>query len=579
MKRDTVEVDQAAGGHLAALAYNGVDYLFGSPGSDDAPYWNSLADRPTADAPPVYIQCRHEQLAVDMARGYAMVTGRPQAVKLHATVGPLNAALSLWGAYQHSTPVVVLASYVRRHEGEKAGGIYDLDFHQPGGHENNFERYLKWCVSVETNETAPHYIARAFRLAQSPPGGPVMLNVPKELPAEPLDSFEVIRPTVVDPPVPSSGAIEALAARLEAAANPLALTAGLGGDPAAKAALVALADRLGMPVFEVPKVRHGFPMDHPLYLGNSAYGVYHTPEALIEREVDLMFVVGSLTPWYPPLGGAPDCPVVMLGTELTQPKRAYWNYPADVLAEGDPAAGLEALVGAVSEGPAARADSWRDEHERWRSRFDERARTGRDAEPVDPFWLSSRLDDALPNDAVVVNETIDHGSAVSNLIDDAEDRRFISPERATAGGLGSGIGLALGAKLAEPDRLVALLVGDGSLHYSPVYGALGAVEEHDLPILVVVYNNRGYQVMRAAFLGAYPDRFEATRRYGTPIHPTPDYAAQAAAWGAHSERVEASAGLAAVIERAVDTVERDGRLALLDVILPDEPIDDHPEAV
>lgn len=576
MNRETIEVERAAGGHIEALAYNGVDYLFGSPGSDDAPYWNYLADRDAAAATPVYVQCRHEQLAVDMARGYAMLTGRPQAVKLHATVGPLNAALSLWGAYQQSTPLVVLSSYVRRHEGEKAGGIYDLDFHQPGGHENNFDRYVKWTLSVESNETAPHCLSRAFRLAKAPPSGPVLLNVPKELPPEPVGSFDLVRHTDVAPPEPSRAAIDELAARLDAAERPLALSAGLGGDPAATDALVALSERLGMPVFEAPKTRHGFPMDHPLYLGNSAYGVYHTPEALLDRGVDLVLVVDSPLPWYPPVGGAPDCDIAMLGTELTQPKRAYWNYPADLLVEGDPAAGLRALASAVGEAPAARREPWHDEHERWRARFEERARAGSDREPVDPFWLSRQLDAALPADAIVVNETVDHGSTVSNLVTDAEDRRFLSPERANAGGLGSGIGLALGAKLAHPDRLVALLVGDGTLHYSPMSAAYGAAQEHDLPILVVVYNNRGYQVMRAAFQGAYPDGYEQSQRYGTPIEPTPDYGAQAAAWDAHGERVESADGLAASIERAIDAVEDGDRLALLDVVLPDEPIADHP---
>lgn len=576
MNRETVEVDQAAGGHLEALRFNGVDYLFGSPGSDDAPYWHALDEREPEESRPTYVQCRHEQLAVDMARGYAMHTGRPQAVKLHATVGPLNAALSLWGAYQHGTPLVVISSYVRRHEGAKAGGRYDLDFHQPGGHENNFERYLKWCASVETNETAPHYFARAFQLARSPPTGPVLMNVPKELPAEPVDSFEVVSLNSADPPVPAPSAIDDIAARLDAAENPLALTAGLGGDPDSTQALVSIAERLGMPVFEVPKLRHGFPMDHPLYLGNSAYGVYHTPEAYLQGEVDLVFVIGSPLPWYPPLGAAPDCPVVMLGAELTQPKRAYWNYPADVLAEGDTTAGLRALEAELGDGPAADPGRWQVEHERWQTRFEERALAGEREAPVDPFWLSHQLDDALPDDAVVVNETIDHGSAVSNLVADGRDRRFLSPERANAGGLGSGIGLALGSKLARPDRLVTLLVGDGTLNYSPMAAGFGAMAEHDLPVLVIVFNNQGYQVMRAAFLGGYPDRFEVTERYGTPIRPTPDYAAQAEAAGAYGERVDSGTEVEAAINRALEAVEDEGRPALLDVVLPDEPITDHP---
>jgi acetolactate synthase-1/2/3 large subunit len=576
MERKTVDVERAAEGHIEALRFNGVDYVFGSPGSDDAPYWNYFADLDDAEEGPTYVQCRHEQLAVDMARGYTTLTGAPQAVKLHVTVGPLNAALSLWGAYQNSTPLVLLSSYVRRHEGGKVGGLYDLDFHQPGGHENNFARFMKWCATLESNETAPHYLARAFRLASSSPPGPVMVNIPKELPAEPLDSMEVFRATSASPPGPGPEAIEDVAARLAAAENPLALTGRVGGDPDAVESLVTLAERLEMPVFEVPKVRNGFPMDHHLYIGNSAYGVYHTPDTLFARDIDLVFVVDTPTPWYPPLEAAPDADVVMLGPDITQSKRAYWNYPADVLVEADTARGLAALVEAVPDRTPARPVDWRAEHEQWRDRFRERAAAGEGETPIDPFWLSHVVDEALPDDAVIVNETIDHGSCVSNLVGDGTDRKFISPERMNSGGLGSGLGIALGAKLAAPDRVVALLVGDGSYHYNPVSAAFGAAQEHDLPIMVIIYNNDGYQVMRAAFEGAYPDQAAKADRYGAPIDPTPDYAAQASAWSAHGERVADPDEVEAALDRAVNTVQQEGRSALLDIALPDEPIVDHP---
>jgi acetolactate synthase-1/2/3 large subunit len=201
---------------------------------------------------------------------------------------------------------------------------------------------------------------------------------------------------------------------------------------------------------------------------------------------------------------------------------------------------------------------------------------GKDRSPIDPFWLSHLLDDVLPDDAVVVNETIDHGSCVSNLVTDGVDRKFLAPERLNSGGLGSGLGLALGAKLAATDRLVALLIGDGSYHYNPVSAAFGAAEEHDLPILIIIYDNDGYQVMREAFEGAYPDQAEKADRYGAPIDPSPDYATQASAWNANGERVDDPDELLAALERAVSTVQHENRSALLDVALVDEPIANHP---
>ncbi|RQG99454.1 thiamine pyrophosphate-dependent enzyme [Natrarchaeobius oligotrophus] len=574
MTETTVSVETAAEGILEALNLNGIDYVFGSPGSDDVPFWNHLEQFEDEGRTPGYVQCRHEKLAVDMARGYAMMTGDPQVVKLHVTVGPLNAALGIWGAYASETPMVILSSYVREHEGETAGGPYDLDFHQPGGHENNFQRYLKWMSSVETSESIADYVARAVRLARSSPGGPTMLTLPKEVPFEDVGELRISADEPAAPTVPSPGTLSEIAEILESAERPVAIAGGLGSDRSAVEALVSMAERLEMGVFETPKLRHSFPMDHPLYLGNSAYGVRHRGDQVLE-DADAVFVVDSPIPWYPPRGSAPDADVVFLGTDPVQQRRANWGYPADVVATGDSAATLPLLLDQLSDGTADGDGHWRSRHDEWRDRWADRVDAGSDTDAIDPFRAASTVDELVPDDAIVVNETIDHGSCVSNLIDDGDDRRYLSPERENAGGLGSGLGLALGSKLAEPDRTVTLLTGDGSFNYNPVQAAFGAIQEHDLPILVVIFNNEGYQVMSAAFAKDYPDRMNVTETHGTPITPTPDYALQAEAWGAFGETVTEPDDVRPTLERALEAVAA-GRPALVDLRMPSRPIEDHP---
>lgn len=559
---------------LEALDRQGVSYVFGSPGSEDVHYWQAFGS--DADVPE-YVQCRHEQLAVDMARGYAQITGESQAVKLHGSLGTLNGALSIWGAYYSGTPLLVLSSYISDHT--SGNGLYKLDFRHPTGQSDVAGSFTKWSISADNPGQIPEYAQRGIRVAEAPPEGPVFVNMPNSLLDAPLDDAEAGRgqKTAPAPSTPSNDVTAEIAERLQTAENPIAVVSDLGAGPEGPAALLDVAESLDLPVYEAPKVRHAFPMDHPLYQGNTAYGVRDQTPPYLAEEIDLVFVVGSSKPWYPPGKAAPDADIIFLGTNALNPRRAHWNYPADIVAEGDPATTLSELAAVfdASESGASPASGtdWRAKHETWDELWTARIEDA-PADEVDPFRFTSHLDDYLPDDAIVVNETVDHGSCVTNVLRDGDDRRFVSAERMTAGGLGTGLGLALGAKLALPDRMAVTLLGDGAFHYNPVQAAYGAVQEHDLPLLTVLYDNSGYEAMRAAYEATYPYDSKTPEKYGGPIDPTPEYTEQVDAWGMHAERVTHPSEAEDAIRTCVETV-RDGTSALLHVELP-QTIDSHP---
>ena len=180
-------------------------------------------------------------------------------------------------------------------------------------------------------------------------------------------------------------------------------------------------------------------------------------------------------------------------------------------------------------------------------------------------WVAHELNELLPSDSVLVNETITHRLDLLRLVERLGPGGFYE---ASFGGLGVGLGVALGVKHAEPARTVVCTIGDGAFHYNPVPASFGAAQEHGLPILVILFNNAGYLSQKTDVEKYYPagQAVKSGRFAGTSIAPMPDYAALARAYGGAGERVEDPRELRAALQRGFDAVAQ-GRLALVDVVL------------
>jgi acetolactate synthase-1/2/3 large subunit len=175
------------------------------------------------------------------------------------------------------------------------------------------------------------------------------------------------------------------------------------------------------------------------------------------------------------------------------------------------------------------------------------------------------LNVVLPADAIVVNETITHRLDLHRLLDRLAPGGYYE---ASYGGLGVGLGLALGAKHAEPSRTVVVTIGDGAFHYNPVVASFGAAQEHALPILVVLFDNAGYLSQKMDVVGYYPqgEAVKTKRFAGTSITPRPDYVALARAYGGTGEQVSKPSEVRAALERGLAAVAN-GQLALVHVVL------------
>jgi acetolactate synthase-1/2/3 large subunit len=214
---------------------------------------------------------------------------------------------------------------------------------------------------------------------------------------------------------------------------------------------------------------------------------------------------------------------------------------------------------------AERRAHWAREHGRERAVWRERAERGRACRPLDPAWAARAIGAALPADAVVVEESTTTRVLLQQHLPHARPGSYFA--RVTAG-LGIGLSLASGVKLARPDALVVAVVGDGAFNYNPVLAALGFQQEHAAPLLTIVLNNASYASMKAGLEKFYPEGWAArTGTYhGAAIAPAPDYAGLAPLFGGYGERVTEPEAVEDAVRRAVAAV-RTGQLAVLDLHL------------
>lgn len=555
---------------LRALRGMGVERIFASPGSDWAPVWEALAQPDAAAAFPSYTSSRHEETAIAMASGYAKATGRLPVVILHTTVGALHATMAMRAALHERVPMVVLAgeSVAFAAPGAPEAGRQWLRLlADTGGPARLVESCAKWSLGLSAGATLGASIVRACQLAMAAPRGPVFVSVPIEVLLDPAKG-ELPAATAY-PRMPSADAasVRELAAALVAARNPILITEELGKDPNAVPRLVELAEALGAPVFEAWHPDYAnFPRGHALYGG---IAVEEMPS--LAEESDLVFLVEAVAPWHPP-GSLPQAGtrVATLGEDPLHSRLPLWNFRADLVVTGDAGASLAAIVEEVRR--ALPAGSRRAATERWSKRNARVRQSWRDEalacarlEPIDTRWVMHELNALLPRNAIVVNETITHRIHMHRLLDRLEPGDFYE---SSYGGLGMGLGTALGIKAAHPTRPVVALIGDGAFHYNPVVASFGAAQEHGLPLLVVLFDNSGYLSQKGDVVHEFPHghAVRSDRFVGTSIWPRPDYPLLARAYGGWGERVESPHDLREVLARGLAAAAH-GQLALVHVVL------------
>jgi acetolactate synthase-1/2/3 large subunit len=363
---------------------------------------------------------------------------------------------------------------------------------------------------------------------------------------------------------PATESIDRLTSLIANSSRPLMIAEGSGQDVAGFENLVKLAELMAIPVTESASIHANFPKNHPMYLG--------TPEAYL-NQCDLVLLLGSRSPWYPPNAGPASATVVALGENPLKGQMAYQNLLADMYVEGDMTITLRLLTEALEANGAStgsnaakiaeRREYWKAEHDRLtanRLAVEEAART---RQPIDPAWLCAAISEAMPGNTAYAEEVTSHRGQVMRHVQWDRPQSYFHPN----GGLGQGLGLALGVKLAMPERPVVALMGDGGFLYNPVTQSFGVACEANLPFLTVIFNNGNYEAMRRNHQHYYPDGAAARSDIWHGVHiPGPDYPKLVEPFGGYGVRVEDPAELVPALQKALAAVN-EGRIALVDVAL------------
>ncbi|GJD56863.1 thiamine pyrophosphate-requiring protein [Methylobacterium dankookense] len=551
------EVRSAADVLLRQLTACGIDYFFANGGTDFPPIAEAFARaETTGEAVPRPMVIPHENLAVAMAHGVYMVSGRPQAVMVHVNVGTANAVNAVLDASRDETPVLLFAgrspySEAGRH-GARTRYIHWAQemFDQAG----MLREAVKWDYELHLPEQAGEIVTRAHQVAMSAPRGPVYVTLPRDtlagaaaLPGAP--AAPVLAP--VPAPFPDPAAVARLAGWLAEAERPVIVTASAGRSEAGFRALAGFAERHAVPVVSFHQRFLNIATDHPCFAG-------FEPGPWIQ-DADLVIALDCDVPWIPSIQNPPEgARIAHLGIDPAYTRYPMRGFRADLCLPGEAAILLDALERALgSPLDTGRLAGRREAIARRRAPVTTPSARG----TITPDWISACVAEAVGPEAIIVNEyplRLDHCPRTR-----AGTYFGLSP----AGGLGWGLGAALGAKLAAPDKLVVATLGDGAYIFANPTASHWAAAAHDLPVLTVVFNNALYGAVRNSTLAMYREGYAAKNRGRmlADLGPSPDFERVVEASGGLGLRVENAEALPGALAEAVAAV-RAGRQALVNVV-------------
>ncbi|HEX9590536.1 MAG TPA: thiamine pyrophosphate-requiring protein [Bradyrhizobium sp.] len=562
---------------LQGLVDLGVEYIFANLGTDHVSLIEEMARWDSEGLKHAeMILCPHEVVAVHMAGGYALATGRGQAVLVHVDAGTANAAMAIQNLFRYRLPVMLFAGrapYTLHGELPGSRDTYVHFVQDPFDIASIVRPYVKWEYSLPSGIVVKEALARASAFAQSDPPGPVYMMLPRETLAEQWDDVDM----PAYPPARYGGVhtggieparVDAIARALMAAKNPIALTAYLGRKPDAVAVLERLARTCGIRVAEFNSIDLNISQDSPCFAGFDPLPLLETADLGLLLDSDVPFI-----PQYARRAGAIKW--IQIDVDPLKSDFPMWGFPTDMRIQGDCAIVLQQVIDAVE----ARAD------DAWRKRVAERIASWSGAREatvkrrsaagankgisgaLNPAFVFTTLNAKLSQDDIVINEAIRNAPILQEHITRTKPSSYVG---LAGGGLGFSGGMALGLKLAQPERRIVQVIGDGGYHFSSPDSVYAVAQQYQIPVLTVVLDNGGWQAVKSAVQRVYPkgiaaetDQFQSRLRSGRQGEQR-DFSAVARAFGAHGECVTEPDDLDSAIDRCLSALG-DGKAAVLHV--------------
>lgn len=538
------------------LVAEGVEYIFGNPGTSETPFLDGLQDFPQLQ----YIQALQEGTAVGMADGYARAAGKPAFANIHIAGGLANGISGLYNAFRGGTPLVLTAgnsdTRMLISEPVLSGDLVEMT-----------RQYTKWSTEIRHGSDIPVAIRRAFKEAKTPPTGPVFISFPWDTlddevdfePAASAEGYFRVRP--------DTAAVARAAELLAGAENPVIIVGDRVAQSGAAAQVAAVAERTGARVVATAYSEVNFPTGHPQWGGMLNLNSPATARQFENADVALAVGTDVFASFL-----YVDVPFLPRQTRLIHLDSNYWeiekSYPTEVGILADPAAGMAelaaaldgAMTGGQREAAATRAATLAAARQEDNRRYQERIKASWDSRPMPVERMMHELAAAVPADTIIADEAVTSRPALNRAFE-FEKAGDIYGIR--GGALGWAMPGALGVKLAHPGRPVLAVVGDGASMYT--VQALWTACRYNIPVVYAICNNQAYRIlkvnMEVYLRDMLDDRERASEYVGMDFANRLDLAMMAQAMGVHGERVDDPAEIGPAIARAFGS----GRPALLDI--------------
>jgi thiamine pyrophosphate-dependent acetolactate synthase large subunit-like protein len=530
---------------VECLLREGVDHVWGIPGTQNLPLLDVLRDTPEIR----FVLTRHEQGAAFMAYGFARASGRPAIVTATEGPGVTNLATGIAAAYKGYVPVISVSGQQEEH-------IRDRDANQDIDQTTFFKPITKWAYSIPSAAKVQEAARRAFRTALAEPLGPVHLDASRDVFLEHTPRQDVAPAayrTTVLPDCPQSSLDEAMAL-LAKAERPLLVVGGGVLRERLTEAMMDLAERSGIPVATLQYYPDSFPTTHRLALGMLGRNGWGSANRAAPQ-ADVVVAIGAHIDYY--------SSTFRHGVFTPETKIIHHNpvatdigvvYPVALAVTGSTRSFVEGLSDRVAK--SGQRWEWLDVEGARREWDSQRDTVAAPAKPIPGGFIAKSMRAVLPHNGLVVVDAGNAGKHLRPLYDTYEPGTFMSIDDWAS--VGGSFPIALGAKMARPDRPVMVTVGDMGMMCN--VGELETAVREDIPVVCVVFNDNGLANERAYQNELYGGRFFAVD-YGAV-----DFGALARTLGAHGERVEEPADLDGALRRALDS----GRPAVVDVAIDRE---------
>jgi acetolactate synthase-1/2/3 large subunit len=553
---------------LEGLNEIGIDYLFCNFGTDHAPIIDEMAHRrKRGEAMPAVVRCPHENTAAHMAAGYALVTGRGQGVLVHVDVGTANTANGMHNLYRSRLPVLLMAGKAPYTVNDELIGSRDTYVHfiqEPFDQASLVRPYLKWEWTLPSGVVVKEALRRAHSIMQSEPRGPVYLMMQRETLTQHWNADEIRRyPADQFAATPGGGdpkLVSALADKLLTAENPILITGYAGRHAHASRAIDALSQFAGIAVYEA-NMTNNISHDSPCFVGFSA------DKAVPEADVGLLVDVD--VPWFPSdVQPSEKTFWAHIDIDILKPGSPMWTFPGNLRMQGDSGRILDQVLEELKAkatprfkaAAAARLTRIKAARDQRIARAAKLAADKGKPGAINPHYLMAELGKLLDDEDIIFNEGVTNaGAAVLQIL-----RRLPNTTvRSGGGGLGWSGGMALGAKLAAPHRLMVQISGDGGFYFGNPCSVFAVAQQYKLPIFSIVLDNSGWNAVKQSTLRVFPEgEAKAANAFEAELAANVDFTKIGEAFGAYAEKLTEPAEVPAALARCVKQV-RGGRAALL----------------